>query len=76
MGGSPTINVLVYTLVGGLPKNKVKPFTPGDRWIVQKLIKMMANMLLFPEKDIDNKYIISGLIYKSVRFRLIQTKQQ
>ena len=35
MSGSKTISVSVYTHIGGLPKNKVKPFIPVGSLIVK-----------------------------------------
>ena len=39
MGGSLTVNVLVYTRIVGSPKNKAKPCTPVGIWIIKDVTK-------------------------------------
>ena len=39
MGGSPTINVMVYALFGGLTKLKVYTFTLFFCWVVKCITK-------------------------------------
>ena len=58
MFGSPTINVQVYTHVGGSPKNKVKPFTPIGSWIVKHLTKIDEKCDYFLQNKLKIKYKI------------------
>ena len=43
MCGSAIINVMVYTLFGGSPKLKVKPFTLVIYWIVKCITQDIKN---------------------------------
>ena len=45
VGGSPTINVMVYSHYGGLPKLKVNPFTLFF-YLVVKIIKQQNKSLI------------------------------
>ena len=45
MGGSPTINVMVYAHFLGSPKIKVQPFVVVLSWIVKFLTQYIQNKL-------------------------------
>ena len=60
MGGSPTINLLSYTLIGSSHKINIKPYTLIETWIVKDVIIFdeNCNFLLHKIIKYDRHFII------------------
>ena len=62
MGVSPSINILVYTRIGGSPKNKVNPFEMVVSCILNPPKTLMTYMILswkYTKNKVEDLFVYS-----------------